>query len=104
MAVKFISKVEPNGLGGWFIRLSDTTEEDSEVICNNLEEYATQIEDMGAEYGGDIEVEWVRDKALSPASIQDLQEQMAIMQEKYQEEINKMNENENSYEFNPNNQ
>ncbi len=102
MAVKFISQVEPNGLGGWFIRLIDTLEE-SEVVCKDLDEYATNIEELGAEYGGEIEVEWIRDKALSPASIQELQEQMAIMQEKYQEEIDKINGKEDSYEFNPNN-
>jgi len=102
MAVKFISKVEPNGLGGWFIRLIDTLEE-SEVICKDLDEYAKNIEELGGEYGGEIEVEWKRDKELSPASIQDLQEKMAIMQEKYQDEIDKINnKNEDESGFNPN--
>jgi hypothetical protein len=103
MAVKFISHVEPNKLGGWFIRLIDTLEE-TEVICNDLDEYAKNIEELGSEYGGDIEVEWKKDKALTPASILDLQEKMAIMQEKYQEEIDIINNQKDNHEVNLKNQ
>ena len=59
MAVKFISHVDQNGIGEWFIKLTDTLEESS-VICNNIEEYEKQIEEQGAEYGGEIEVVWTR--------------------------------------------
>lgn len=105
MAVKFISHVDQNGVGEWFIKLTDTLEESS-VICNSIEEYADKIEELGGEYGGDIEVVWTRSNLLTPANNQDLQEKMAKMQEKYQEEIDKINEkndvNETQSGFNPN--
>ena len=106
MAVKFISHVDQNGVGEWFIKLTDTLE-NKEVICNNIEEYAEKIEEMGGEYGGDIEVVWTRSNLLTPANHQDLQEKMALMQEKYQEEIDKINgKNQESQDtasgFNPN--
>jgi hypothetical protein len=90
MAVKFISHVDQNAVGEWFIKLTDTLEESS-VICKDLEEYEKQIEELGGEYGGDIEVVWTRAPLLTPANYQDLQDKMAKLQEKYQEEIDKLN-------------
>jgi len=106
MAVKFISHVDQNGVGEWFIKLTDTLEETS-VVCNNIDEYANKIEELGGAYGGDIEVVWTRSNLLTPANYQDLQERMALMQEKYQEEIDKINgvnqeEESNMSGFNPN--
>jgi len=90
MAVKFISHVEQNGLGEWFIKLTDTLE-DTTVVCNDLDEYEKQIEELGGEYGGEIEVVWTRSPLLTPANYQDLQEKMAALQEKYQKEIDEIN-------------
>ena len=106
MAVKFISHVDQNDVGEWFIKLTDTLEE-STVICNNMEEYTKQIEELGGEYGGDIEVVWTRSQLLTPANYQDIQEKMAKMQEEYQEEIDKINgknqeAQDNESGFNPN--
>ena len=66
MAVKFISHVDQNGIGEWFIKLTDTLEE-VDVICNNLEEYTKKIEELGDDYGGDIEVVWTRSNTLNPS-------------------------------------
>ncbi len=106
MAVKFTSHVEQDGIGGWFIKLTDTLEE-KEVICKDLNEYAVKIEELGTDYGGDIEVVWTRSNLLTPANYQELEEEMAKMQEKYQDEIDKINnknDNENNElsGFNPN--
>ncbi len=106
MAVKFISHVEQDGVGNWFIKLTDTLEE-TEVICKDLDEYATKIEELGGEYGGEIEVVWTRSQLLSPANYQDLEDKMAIMQEKYQEDIDKINNKDETTDneasgFNPN--
>ena len=106
MAVKFISHVDQNELGEWFIKLTDTLE-DTSVICNDLDQYEKQIEELGGEYGGEIEVVWTRAPLLTPANYQDLQEKMAILQEKYQEEIDKINGKEQEQQndvsgFNPN--
>jgi len=106
MAVKFISHVDQNELGEWFIKLTDTLEESS-VICNDLDQYAIKIEELGGEYGGEIEVEWTRSPLLTPANYQALQDGMAKMQEKYQDEIDKLNnknqeDQNNESGFNPN--
>jgi len=101
-SVKFMSYVESDKIGGWYIKLVDTFD-NTEVICKDLTEYKEKIEDMGAEYGNDIEVEWVKARDLTPANIQELQEAMAKLQEEYQKEIDELNnqQNENSG-FNPN--
>ncbi|MCK5293469.1 MAG: hypothetical protein KAJ49_02370 [Arcobacteraceae bacterium] len=103
MAVKFISHVEQDKVGGWYIKLTDTLEE-TDVICKDLDEYATQIDELGGEYGGDIEVVWTRSNQLSPDNYRDLEEKMAILQEKYQDEIDKINGDDQSSDdgFNPN--
>ena len=106
MAVKFISHVEQDATGGWYIKLTDTLEE-KEVICKDLEEYEEQIEEQGGEYGGDIEVVWTRSNTLSPANYQDLSEKMAELNKKYKDEIDKINGQQdeqmnNESGFNPN--
>ena len=89
-AVKFISHVEQNNNGGWQIKLTDTFD-DTSVVCKDLEQYKEKLEDMGSEYGNDIEVQWTRAKDLSPLHIEELQEKMAKLQEEYQKDIDEMN-------------
>lgn len=101
MAVKFISHVEENENGKWFIQLTDTLGEET-VICNDLDEYKKNIEDMGEKYANDIEVVWTKSKTLSPASYQDLNEKMALLQKEYEEEINKIKGENDETGFNPN--
>jgi hypothetical protein len=101
--VKFISHVEPDGLGGWFIKLTDTFD-NKEVICKDLDEYKEKIEDMGSEYGNDIEVQWTRSQLLTAANYEDIEAKMAKLQEEYQEEIDKINQKNEEINsgFNPN--
>ena len=104
MAVKFISYVDQNENGAWFIKLTDTLGESS-VICKDLEEYEKQISELGGEYGNEIEVEWQKSNTLSPANYQDINEKMALMQQKYRAEIDEINNqqrNTNDTGFNPN--
>lgn len=101
MAVKFISHVEENENGKWFIQLTDTLGEET-VICNDLDEYKKNIEEMGGKYANDIEVVWTKSKTLSPASYQDLNEKMALLQKEYEEEINKIKGENDETGFNPN--
>ena len=102
MAVKFISLVEQDSLGSWYIKLTDTIAEQT-VVCKDLEEYKVNIESMGAIYTGDIEVVWEKSKLLSPRNYQDLNEKMAKLQEEYQEEISQLqSQNDTQDGFNPN--
>lgn len=103
MAVKFIAHVSDDSLGNWFIELTDTLEESS-VICKDMNDFKEKLQDMGSEYGNDIEVEWTKSKDLSPKSYQELNEQMAKLQEEYADEIAELNRQSEDYQggFNPN--
>ncbi len=89
MAVKFISNVDENEAGEWYITLNDTLQ-DRSVVCNDLDEYREAIQEWGGEYGNDIEVVWNKSKTLSLNSYQDLNNKMDEFQEEYQKEINEM--------------
>ncbi len=103
MAVKFISHVEENENGKWFIELTDTLEEKT-IVCNDMDEYKKNLEAMADNYGNDIEVVWTKSKTLSPASYQDLNDKMAELQKEYEKEISEIEsqKNENNSGFNPN--
>ena len=75
-AVVFESIIRSNPVGKWYIELVDTSEEDRSEFCLDIEEYAQKIEDMGAEYGGDIEVRWQADDNVTQQQINEVR--MAI--------------------------
>lgn len=91
MPVKFISHVDEDKDGKWFIKLTDTLSKNS-VICNNIDEYKIKLEEYSSEYGYDIEVVWTKSKSLSPNSYNDLNNKMAVLQEEYKSEIDKINQ------------
>lgn len=90
MAVEFISYVDEDISGKWFIELTDTLEQSS-VVCRDLDEYRVKIEEFGEKYGNDIVVKWTKSKTLSPKSYEDLNNKMAKLQEEYQKEIEEIN-------------
>jgi len=85
MAVKFISTIKEDGLGNWCIELLDTTD-NKKVICKNISLFEDAIEQMGDEYGGDIEVEWKKDDNVTPSHFEEVKIEMAKYQKKYNEE------------------
>ncbi len=106
MAVKFIAYVDQKEDGGWNIKLTDTYD-NVDVICEDLKEFQEKIEDMGSEYGNEIEVVWKKSPKLTPANYTELELAMEKLQEEYKEEIEKINqakeENQNTQSgFNPN--
>jgi hypothetical protein len=82
MPVLFQTTIEPNQSGGWQIRLVDTLEQE-EVICNSVDEYADNIERMGMEYGGDIEVSWLKDENITSTQFMEIERDM----KRYQDEM-----------------
>ncbi|WP_373072158.1 hypothetical protein [Sulfurimonas sp.] len=105
MSVEFISYVDEDSSGNWFIELTDTLA-DKTVVCINMAEYKKSIEELGAEYGNDIMVKWTKSKTLSPKSYEELNQEMMKLQIEYEDEINQIN-NQNQYSqenpgFNPN--
>ena len=106
MAIKFTAYVDQKDNGVWNIKLTNTNDNNS-VICEDLKEFQINLEDMASEYGNDIEVVWEKSPKLTPANYNDLETQMAKLQEEYKEDIEKIN-NKNEEEeniqsgFNPN--
>jgi len=102
MAVEFISYVDEDSFGNWFIELTDTLGEKS-VVCKDLKEYTHNIEELGGKYGNDITVKWTKSKTLSPKNYEELNQQMAKLQQEYETEISQINNQEQEQNgFNPN--
>jgi len=76
MSVLIKSTIKTNPLGRWYIELNDTTEEGHMAICLDVNEYAVKIEEIGAEYGNDIEIEWSSDEGVTPEQINEVRMQM----------------------------
>jgi hypothetical protein len=76
MSVIINSTIKTNALGRWYIELNDTTEEDHMAICLDVNEYAVKIEEIGQEYGGDIEVAWSSEDDVTPEQINEVRMQM----------------------------
>jgi hypothetical protein len=85
MAVKFVATIKENGLGGWYIELLDTFD-GRKAMCKNMQLFEDAIEQMGDEYGGDIEVEWKKDDNVTYEHFQEVREEMARYQKQYNEE------------------
>lgn len=71
-AVVFESVIRTNPAGRWYIELIDTSEEDKREFCLDIDEFAQKIEEMGAEYGGDVEVRWGADEEVSQQQINEV--------------------------------
>ena len=77
MAVIFESTIKTSPIGRWYIELVDTEKPDAEpVIVLDVYEYADKIEEMGKEYGDDVEVIWSSDEGVTPEQINEVRMQM----------------------------
>ncbi len=85
MAVKFISTIKEDGIGGWYIELVDTLD-NRVAICKDIKQYEDGIEQMGDDYGGDIEVEWKKDDNVTIAHFEEVKIEIAKYQQKYNQE------------------
>ena len=84
-AVIFDSVIKTNPIGRWYLEIRDPQEERSE-ICLNLDEYAQKIEEMGAIYGGDVEVAWSAEENVTQVQINEVRQAMMAYEQKLQEE------------------
>ena len=85
MPVKFVATIKENGLGSWYIELVDTFD-NRKAICKNMALFEDAIEQMGDDYGGDIEVEWRKDDNVTPEHFEEIKIEMAKYQKRYNEE------------------
>ncbi len=77
--------IKANPIGRWYLEIRDS-EEDRSEICLNLDEYAQKIEDMGAIYGGDVEVAWSAEENVTQIQINEVRQAMMAYEQKLQEE------------------
>ncbi len=76
MSVIVNSTIKSNPLGRWYIELNDTTKDNHMEICLDVNEYAIKIEEIGAEYGGDIDIVWSAEDNVTPEQINEVRMQM----------------------------
>ncbi|MDD3475874.1 MAG: hypothetical protein PHI38_03315 [Sulfurimonas sp.] len=69
----------------WYIELRDAIEEKIE-ICADLQEYSKKIEELGAPYGGNIEVKWDKDMNVPPYVMDTIRFEMSKLQREIEEE------------------
>jgi len=103
MSAKFTANIEEDTNDGkWLIRLTDTMD-DRVAICKSLEEFKTRIEELGDDYGGDVEVVWSKNQDVTDIHFKEIHTGMAEYKEK---EVEDKTENLEVYEeksgFNPN--
>ncbi|RUM66008.1 MAG: hypothetical protein DSZ05_05035 [Sulfurospirillum sp.] len=85
-AAIFESTIKSNPVGRWYIELKDTSDEERVEYCLDMDEYAQKIEEMGAEYGGDIEVHWRADENVNQQQLNEVRIEIARWEQKMQED------------------
>lgn len=89
MSVIFESKIILNPTNdGWQIKLTDTVD-GRVIVCNTLEEYEKNVEELGADYGGNIDkVNWSVDENVPPYFVDEVRLGMAKYQEEFANDSN----------------
>ncbi len=89
MAVVFESTIKIDELGKWYIELKDTVDDRVE-ICKDMQEYADKIQELGNDYGGNIdEVKWSKDDDVAQNVMNEIREEMALQQAQIEEQTGK---------------
>ena len=84
MAV-FESTIKIDEAGDWYIQLIDTTD-GRIMLCNNIEEYEKNVEELGQDYGGHVdEVKWLKDDNV----MQYILDEIRVEMDKYQDALEK---------------
>ena len=86
MAVIINSTIKTNPVGRWYIELNDTTEEGHMEICLDVKEYALKIEEIGAGYGGEIDVVWSAEDNVNEMQINEVRMQMNAYEEELEQQ------------------
>lgn len=91
MSVIFESTIKmTNGSSeDWYIELKDTVDNRVEV-CKDLSEYSKKVEELGADYGGNIdEVRWSKDDNVPLPIMDKVRFEMSKLQREIEDEIGK---------------
>lgn len=103
MSAKFTANIEEDSnQERWLIRLTDTTD-DRVALCYSLEEFKTNVEELGDDYGGDVEVAWSKDKNVTDKHFKEIHDGMAQYKEdEVQDNTENIEVQEKTAEFNQN--
>ena len=82
---EFTSMIKAKPMGGWYITLTETAT-GKRVDCDTLEEYMEKIEEMGMEYGPDMQVAWSVDPTVDKKIMDAYVLEIRGLMQKYQEE------------------
>lgn len=87
MSIIFTSTIKMKDDEVWYIELKDMVDNRVE-LCYNMIEYAEKVEDLGSDYGGNIDsVNWYKDDNV-PAHVMDkIRQAMAQQQADIEEQI-----------------
>ena len=87
MSVIFTSTIKMKDDKTWYIELKDMVDQRVE-LCYDMAEYAEKVEDLGSDYGGNIDtVNWYKDDNV-PAHVMDLiRQDMAKQQADIEEQL-----------------
>ena len=86
MSVIFTSTIKMADDQTWFIELKDMVDQRVE-ICKDMDEYAQKVEDLGSDYGGNIDtVNWYKDDNVPPHVMDEIRLEMAKHQADIEEQ------------------
>jgi len=83
-----IKMVEGSG-EDWYIELKDTVDDRVE-ICKDLAEYSKKVEELGSDYGGNIdEVRWIKNDSVPLPIMDAIRFEMSKLQREIEVETGK---------------
>jgi uncharacterized membrane-anchored protein YjiN (DUF445 family) len=89
VSVIFESVIKINENNEWYIELTDTIDARVE-LCKDLSEYSKKVEELGANYGGNIdEVRWSKADNVPPHIMDTVRFEMSKLQREIEDEIGK---------------
>ena len=87
MSVIFTSTIKMKDEKTWFIELKDMVDNRVE-LCYDMKEYAEKVEDLGSDYGGNIDsVNWYKDDNVPERVMDRIRQDMAQQQADIEEQL-----------------
>lgn len=87
MSVIFTSTIKMADDNTWYIELKDMVDSRIE-ICKDMDEYSKKVEDLGSDYGGNIDsVNWYKDDNVPPHVMDTIRAEMAKHQADIEEKL-----------------
>ncbi len=86
MKTIFNANIEENGLGGWLIRVTDTSTKE-EVCCNTFEEFHSFLEYLGMNSQNEIDIQWSKADNLTPEHFYEVSQHIASLNKELHNDV-----------------